>query len=62
MNLGLFIRRKGSVGDESTSTLTKLLLALAFAAVASGILFSFIGTGSTPQFAIIQDFTGGLAP
>ncbi len=53
--------RKGSAGDETTSTITGMLLALAFAAVAAAILFSMISSGNMPQFAILMDFSGGLA-
>jgi len=58
----IFKTRKGSAGDETTSTLTNMLLFLGFAVVAAGILYTFISTGGMPQFAVFQDFTGGMAP
>lgn len=53
--------RKGSAGGDTTSTISGLLLALAFAGVAAAILFSMISSGNMPQFAILMDFSGGLA-
>lgn len=52
--------RKGSAGGESTSTIVGLLLVLAFAAVAVGILYSVLNPGNMPQFALLMDFSGGL--
>jgi len=52
--------RKGSAGSEITGSLTKMVLMIAFVAIASLIAMRLI-SGNNPELSLYSDYTGGLS-
>ena len=54
------IYRKGSIGDDTMTTVVGLLLVLAFVALAATIIMGGLTPTAFPQFSILSDFSGGF--